>query len=62
MTDADVVLNRIPFDHFMGGRRQLKRKEALTAIKEKIAEPLEWTSTMQLKPSAKLLTGRCRPR
>ena len=40
VTDADVVLNRIPFDNFMGGRRQLKRKGALAAIKEKIAEPL----------------------
>lgn len=40
VTDADVVLNRIPFGNFMGGRRQLKRQEALTAIKEKIAEPL----------------------
>jgi N-methylhydantoinase A/oxoprolinase/acetone carboxylase beta subunit len=40
VTDADVVLNRIPFDHFMGGRRKLNREEALRSIQEKIAEPL----------------------
>jgi N-methylhydantoinase A len=40
VTDADVVLSRIPFDHFMGGRRQLSRGGALAAIQEKIAEPL----------------------
>jgi N-methylhydantoinase A/oxoprolinase/acetone carboxylase beta subunit len=40
VTDTDVVLNRVPSDYFMGGRRKLKREEALKAIREKIAEPL----------------------
>lgn len=40
VTDADVVLNRIDPNYFLGGRKKLNRKKALTVIKEKIAEPL----------------------
>ncbi|HLA28616.1 MAG TPA: hydantoinase/oxoprolinase family protein [Syntrophales bacterium] len=41
VTDADVVLNRIDADYFLGGRKKLNRKTALAAIEEKIAKPLK---------------------
>ncbi|WP_206808757.1 hydantoinase/oxoprolinase family protein [Paradesulfitobacterium ferrireducens] len=40
VTDADVVLNRIDADYFLGGKLKLNRKKALEAIEEKIAKPL----------------------
>jgi len=39
-TDADVVMNRIDPDYFLGGRMKLDRGKAFQAIKEKIADPL----------------------
>ena len=40
VTDADVVLNRIDPDYFLGGRIKLDRDLAVRAIEEKIAKPL----------------------
>jgi len=40
VTDADVVLNRIDPDYFLGGKMKLDRELALKAIEEKIAKPL----------------------
>ena len=40
MTDADVVMNRIDADYFLGGRMKLDREKAKAAIKERIADPL----------------------
>ena len=40
VTDADVVMNRIDADYFLGGRLKVNKEKAMTAIKEKIAEPL----------------------
>lgn len=40
VTDADVVMNRTNADYFLGGKIKLNRKKALTAIKEKLADPL----------------------
>jgi N-methylhydantoinase A/oxoprolinase/acetone carboxylase beta subunit len=40
-TDADVVMNRIDPDYFLGGRMKLDREKAFKAIKEQIAEPLD---------------------
>jgi N-methylhydantoinase A len=40
VTDADVVMNRIDPDYFLGGKIKLDRESAVKAIKEKIAEPL----------------------
>lgn len=39
-TDADVVMNRIDPDFFLGGRYKLNREKAYVAIKEQIADPL----------------------
>lgn len=40
VTDADVVMNRLNPDYFLGGRRKLNREKSLQVIKEKIADPL----------------------
>ncbi|MBN1228104.1 MAG: hydantoinase/oxoprolinase family protein [Deltaproteobacteria bacterium] len=40
VTDADVVMNRIDPEFFLGGKIKLFREKALRAIKEKIADPL----------------------
>ncbi|MBW1850279.1 MAG: hydantoinase/oxoprolinase family protein, partial [Deltaproteobacteria bacterium] len=39
-TDADLVMNRIDGDYFLGGKIRLDRERALNAIEEKIAGPL----------------------
>lgn len=41
ITDADVVMNRIDAEYFLGGRFKLDRKEAYRAIKEQIADPMQ---------------------
>ena len=41
ITDADVVMNRIDANYFLGGRFKLNRDKALKAIKEQIADPLK---------------------
>lgn len=40
VTDADVVMNRIDPDFFLGGKIKLDREKAVAAIKEKIADPM----------------------
>ncbi len=40
VTDADVVMNRIDPNFFLGGKIKLHRDKAIEAIKEKIADPL----------------------
>jgi N-methylhydantoinase A/oxoprolinase/acetone carboxylase beta subunit len=40
VTDADVVMNRIDPDYFLGGKMKLDKQMAEKAIKEKIADPL----------------------
>lgn len=41
VTDADVVLNRIDPDYFLGGKMKLNRELAAKSIEEKIAKPLD---------------------
>ena len=41
ITDADVVMNRIDPECFLGGRYKLDREMAFKAIKETIADPLK---------------------
>ena len=41
ITDADVAMNRIDPNYFLGGRFKLYRDKAIQAIKEQIAEPLK---------------------
>ena len=57
VTDADVVLNRIPLGNFMGGRRQLRRNDALVSIKEKIAEPLGMDVYRAAEAICKIIDG-----
>lgn len=40
VTDADLVLNRIDPEYFLGGRMKLDRDKAFKAFEEKIAKPL----------------------
>ncbi|MDY6863189.1 MAG: hydantoinase/oxoprolinase family protein [Thermodesulfobacteriota bacterium] len=40
VTDADVVMNRIDPDYFLGGEMKLDRDKSYKAIKEKIADPM----------------------
>ena len=39
-TDADLVMNRIDADYFLGGKIRLDRQKSLNVIEEKIAGPL----------------------
>jgi N-methylhydantoinase A len=41
VTDADVVMNRINADYFLGGKKKLNRQKAWAMIKEKLADPLK---------------------
>jgi N-methylhydantoinase A len=40
ITDANVLLNRIPADHFLGGRMRLDVKRARAIVQKQLAEPL----------------------
>jgi N-methylhydantoinase A len=40
VTDANVLLNRIPADHFLGGRMRLDIERARAIVREKLAGPL----------------------
>lgn len=40
VTDADLILNRINPDFFLGGRMKLSKDKAVEAMKRRIAEPL----------------------
>jgi N-methylhydantoinase A/oxoprolinase/acetone carboxylase beta subunit len=40
ITDADLVMNRINADYFLGGKVKLNKELAVAVIKEKIAEPM----------------------
>ena len=40
VTDADVVMNRIDPNYFLGGKMKLNKDKAYAVIKEKIADPL----------------------
>lgn len=40
ITDADVIMNRVDPDYFLGGKKKLNKKKAIAAMKEKIADPL----------------------
>ncbi|MDY6862786.1 MAG: hydantoinase/oxoprolinase family protein [Thermodesulfobacteriota bacterium] len=40
VTDADVVMNRIDPEFFLGGKMKLNREKAMAAIEEKIARPM----------------------
>lgn len=40
VTDADVIMNRIDPDYFLGGKMKLEKEKAINAMKEKIANPL----------------------
>jgi N-methylhydantoinase A/oxoprolinase/acetone carboxylase beta subunit len=57
VTDADVVLNRIPSDYFMGGLRKLKREEALSTISKKIGEPLGMDAYHAAETICKIIDG-----
>ncbi len=40
ITDADLVMNRISADYFLGGKMKLDKARAVAVIKEKIADPM----------------------
>lgn len=40
VTDADLVMNRIDPEYFLGGKMKLNKDKAIAAIKEKIADPM----------------------
>lgn len=40
VTDADLVMNRIDPNYFLGGKMKLDREKSVAAIKEKLADPL----------------------
>lgn len=40
VTDANLILNRLDPDFFLGGRIQLNKDKAIAAMKEQIADPL----------------------
>jgi N-methylhydantoinase A/oxoprolinase/acetone carboxylase beta subunit len=57
VTDADVVMNRIDPDFFLGGKRKLNREKALKAIKEKIADPLNMDVMKAAEGICKIIDG-----
>lgn len=40
VTDADVILNRIDPDYFLGGKVRLNKEKAIEVMKERIADPM----------------------
>ncbi|MDY7036579.1 MAG: hydantoinase/oxoprolinase family protein [Thermodesulfobacteriota bacterium] len=57
VTDADVVMNRIDPDFFLGGRMKLDREKALSAIQEKIAVPLGMDTYQTAEAMCKVVDG-----
>ena len=57
VTDADVVMNRIDPDFFLGGRMKLNRQKALDAIKEKIADPLSMDVYQAAESICRIIDG-----
>jgi N-methylhydantoinase A len=41
VTDADLILNRYDPNYFLGGRMRIDRDKALSAMRQRIAEPLK---------------------
>jgi len=58
VTDADVVMNRIDADYFLGGKMKLNREKAEQAIKEKIAEPLNMNVMEAAEAICKIIDGK----
>jgi N-methylhydantoinase A/oxoprolinase/acetone carboxylase beta subunit len=57
VTDADLVLNRIDPDYFLGGHMQLNREASIKAIKEKIAAPLGLDVTSAAEAICNIVDG-----
>jgi N-methylhydantoinase A/oxoprolinase/acetone carboxylase beta subunit len=58
VTDADVVLNRINPNYFLGGKIRLDKDKALTAIKEKIADPLGLDPYQAAEAICRIIDGK----
>jgi len=57
VTDADVVLNRVDPDYFLGGTKKLNRDKAWQAIKEHVAEPLGMDVPEAAEAICKIIDG-----
>jgi N-methylhydantoinase A len=55
VTDADVVMNRVDPEYFLGGKFKLDRQNALNAIKEQIAGPLKMDAMAAAEGICKVL-------
>jgi len=58
VTDADVVMNRIDPNYFLGGKIKLDREKAIKVIKEKIADPLGMNVYEAAEAICKIIDGR----
>ncbi|MBM2831429.1 MAG: hypothetical protein HW414_481 [Dehalococcoidia bacterium] len=58
VTDADVVMNRIDPSYFLGGKIRLDREKALTAIKEKVADPVGMDPYRAAEAICKIIDGK----
>ncbi|MGD0485702.1 MAG: hydantoinase/oxoprolinase family protein [Syntrophorhabdales bacterium] len=57
VTDADVVLNRVNPNYFLGGRMKLNRQKSFDTIKERIAEPLKLDVMEAAEAMCKIIDG-----
>jgi N-methylhydantoinase A/oxoprolinase/acetone carboxylase beta subunit len=58
VTDADVVMNRIDPDYFLGGKMRLDREKAVAAIKERIADPLGINPYQAAEAICRIIDGK----
>jgi N-methylhydantoinase A len=58
VTDADVVMQRIDPDSFLGGTRKLNREKAISSIKKKIAAPLNMNIYDAAEGICKIIDGK----
>jgi N-methylhydantoinase A/oxoprolinase/acetone carboxylase beta subunit len=57
VTDADVVMNRIDPNYFLGGAKKLDAEASRRAIKEKIADPLNMSVEDTAEAICKIVDG-----
>jgi N-methylhydantoinase A len=57
VTDANVVMNRIDPDYFLGGKIKLDKEKAVKAIEEKIARPLGVSTENAAEAICKVVDG-----
>lgn len=58
VTDADLIMNRIDPDYFLGGTIKLDREKTMKVMKEKIADPLGMDEYEAAEAICKIMDGK----